>query len=286
MSINIIKKQLTDFIVNSIVASKDGINNKNNYSALKNIYELQKHFNYELKRYNLKLVLDTNVNSKAIIKSFDSINVKAHTTDYYCFPFLIYICKNYTPKLSVSEYINGFVEKEKKQLSWKDLVICTTGGTRCKNNLRFALVKLRKLQLIKSKNNKGKRSYFPTLLGQLLVLYFNWLDIVKGVGQLKNNEISYVAYVNFAQKISSLRESQNLQSFLSHLSKTHLKDQESKRKIIYYLKLFNEIMFKYMTITESGVKFKSEMNQSPEYQKLLSMLNTEEIDLFRDEYHF
>ncbi|MBL0081453.1 MAG: hypothetical protein IPP37_02975 [Saprospiraceae bacterium] len=59
----------------------------------------------------------------------------------------------------------------KAELSWKDIEITSSGATRCMTNIRFALNSLRAIELIEHNDKVNKRSFQPTLLGEMIFYY-------------------------------------------------------------------------------------------------------------------
>lgn len=275
-----IKKSLTGFIKNSLDSSrifdfKDGSEIKLNHA----IYEIQHHLANELKKYGVNTRLDNGIISNSILKSFNEVADKSHKSEYYAYPFLKYLYKHFKVDTELLEYIDGFIEENKENLSWQDIVVTKTGATRCKTNIRFSLNLLRDLHLVRSRNENNKRTLLPTVIGQLLIHYFDWINKKYPSSSKLEETISFGGYMHFSGHLARLREPDALTEFLNYIKEKLASNPQAYTKIENYLKRFKDIVLKALTITESGIKYDASIKKTEEYKLLLGELNTDNIFL-------
>lgn len=278
-SIDFIKKMLDNFILESIKENKRiGFKDGSETNLNKAVYEIQNHFSNELRAHNINTQLNPEIISTAILKSFNDSNVKANPKENYEYPFLKYIALEFRPTTELNEYIDSFLWKNKDQLSWDDLVITKTGATRCKTNIRFAINDLRKLMLIRNRNKVDKRTVLPTVLGHLVVLYFDYLRI-KFQTYLKTEErISSNGFLEFHSQLNSLKNPLNLSGFLGYIMETQPLSISDRTKTERYLKLFIEIILENITLSEKSVRFDEKIINEKEYLQLLNEMAEEYIN--------
>lgn len=275
-----IKTSLSKFIKDSMQSSqrfdlRDGSEIRLN----KAIYEIQNHLASELIKNNINTRLNDTINSKSIIKSFDNIGDKHHRAENYAFPFLKYLYEHFIVERELLEYIDGFVEENKESLSWQDIVLTKTGVTRCKTNIRFSLYLLRDLGLVRSRNEKDKRTLLPTVIGQLLVLYFDWIKKKHTNVLSPELTISFDGYLHFCSHLERLKDPIVLTEFLDSLRPNDSLKPEVLTKVDSYLKKFIEIILKALSFSNKGVKYNTELKKSEEYKTLLTELNEDFIFL-------
>lgn len=275
-----IKNSLTNFIKNSLDSSrifgfKDGSEIKLNHA----IYEIQHHLANELNKYGINTRLDSGIISASILKSFSDAADKSHKAEYYAYPFLMYLYKHFKVDIELLEYIDGFIEENKENLSWQDIVVTKTGATRCKTNIRFSLNLLRDLHLVRSRNDNGNRTLLPTVIGQLLIHYFEWINEKNKTATRLEQSISFGGYSYFCGHLGRLREPDVLTEFLTRIKKKLASNPQAYTKIENYLKKFRDIILKALTITESGIKYDASIKKTEEYKLLLGELNTDNIFL-------
>lgn len=275
-----IKQSLSEFIKNSVESShifgfKDGSEIKLN----KAIYEIQHHLSSELNKYGINTRLDVGIISASITKSFSEAGYKPHKSEYYAYPFLKYLYHHFKVGTELLEYIDGFIDENKENLSWQDIVITKTGATRCKTNIRFSLNLLRDLHLVRSRNENDKRTLLPTVIGQLLIHYFDWINEKHSATIRLEQSISFGGYGYFGGHLARLKEPDVMTEFLTHIKVKLASNPEDYNKIENYLKRFTEIILKALTVTESGIKYDASLKKTPEYKLLLGELNTDYIFL-------
>lgn len=275
-----IKQSLSEFIKNSVESShifgfKDGSEIKLNQA----IYEIQHHLANELNKYGVNTRLDNRISSDSIRKSFIAVADKTHKAEYYAYPFLKYLYKHFKVGTELLEYIEGFIEENKENLSWQDIVVTKTGATRCKTNIRFSLNLLRDLHLVRSRNENNKRTLLPTVIGQLLIHYFDWINEKHTATIRLEQSISFGGYVYFCGHLARLKEPDVLTEFLTHIKVKLASNSEDYNKIENYLKRFTEIVLKALTVTKSGIKYDASLKKTPEYKLLLGELNIDYIFL-------
>ena len=277
MDIEDVKQTLSDFIKESLKGNRQVNDKKDKIIINKVIYEIQNHFVSELKRYDINTKLNEEIKSESILSSFTNSNVQSHLPNYYAYPFLKYICLNFRPSTELNEYIDDFLNKNREQLSWNDLVITKTGATRCKTNIRFALNFLRELNLIRSKNNKEKRTVCPTVLGQLIIMYFHYLNSENKHSMRPEENISMGGLHHFHSHLRTLINPQNFNEFLKYIKKEHNLSNEDSDKLETYLFFFTEIILENMHISDTGLKFDRNFKKEKEYEKLLTLLSKDVI---------
>jgi hypothetical protein len=275
-----IQQSLTEFIKSALETShifglKDGSEIKLN----KAIYEIQNHLNKELNRYGINTRLDVGIISTSITKSFSEAGYKPHKSEYYAYPFLKHLYHHFKVGTELLEYIDGFIDENKENLSWQDIVITKTGATRCKTNIRFSLNLLRDLHLVRSRNENDKRTLLPTVIGQLLIHYFDWINEKHSSTIRLEQSISFGGYAYFGGHLARLKEPDVLTEFLTHIKVKLASNTQDFTRIENYLKRFTEIILKALTVTKSGIKYDASLKKTPEYKLLLGELNSDFIFL-------
>lgn len=132
-------------------------------------------------------------------------------------------------------------------------------------------------------NAKDERTLLPTVVGQLLVHYFDWIN-GKRLGPLRTeNDISFHGYIHFTSHLERLKEPIFLADFLSHIRGKFSLDANDYRKIEKYLVDFNNIILSSMIISEKGIKYDDGLRGSKGYKLLLSRLNNDYVVLKANE---
>lgn len=91
----------------------------------------------------------------------------------YQFGFLIFLFLNYEKfkNKDLRHHIDAFINIIQYQFRFGDIVRTTTGATRCKTNIRFAVMRLREIGLINYTNRENKRIWTPTIIGFFISCY-------------------------------------------------------------------------------------------------------------------
>jgi hypothetical protein len=95
----------------------------------------------------------------------------AHKSIDYHWLFLHYLNVHFDRGKSLIDYIDEFLLDHKEQLNIRDIGITQSGATRAKTYIRFAVNDLRKIGLVGWVDINGKRSWQPTIMGIIMLLY-------------------------------------------------------------------------------------------------------------------
>lgn len=271
-----IKEILSLFVTESLNASRlVGLRDGTEVKLNKAVYEIQHHLTKELEDTNINTKLDEHIFSESILRSFSSPDYTHYKSEYYAFPFLKHLHQNFRVDQDLLIYIDNFIEVIKEKLSWRDIVITKTGATRCKTNIRFALNHLREMQLVRKRNAKDKRTLLPTVIGQLLVHYFDWIN-GKHPGSVRlEDHISFHGYAHFTSHLERLKDPIVLIEFLSYIKGKFSLEADDFSKIEKYMADFTIIILSAMTISEKGIKYDAGLKTTKEYKVLLSELNND-----------
>lgn len=87
--------------------------------------------------------LDITINSPSILRSFRQNSFEPYKPEDYQYCLLHHLALKFEPGKSLYRFVDSFVETYKSNFRWTDIVITSSGATRCKTNIRFALNTLR-----------------------------------------------------------------------------------------------------------------------------------------------
>jgi len=157
-------------------------------------------------------------------KFFDDTRTNYFKPIDYQFSFLIFLFFNYEKynEYELRDIINDYIEKVKHQFKIKDIERTETGAVRCITNLRFALMNLRELGLLKYYSKNAKRTWTPTLLGFFVCCFAATIPTMisesnkYSLNYLKSHE-DYIIdsrLVNLIEKLCKPGEFQNLINIL------------------------------------------------------------------------
>lgn len=275
-----IKQSLSEFIQKSLKSSTTyGFRDGTAVNLNRSIYEIQHHLRVELERCSINTYLDSKIISNSILASFNRTEVTAHKSQHYAFPFLKYIYGHFSAGKELLTYIDDFIYQNREQLTWPDIVITESGATRCKTNIRFALKLLRDLNLTRSRNKNDKRTVMPTVIGQLIVHYMDWVNGKSKYARESEWNLSHNAYLHFSGHLNRLKEPLVLTDFLQSVKQKLKLEAADSSKIDEYLTAFQEVILSALTITDKGISYTSDLRKSDAYQNLLSALNEESLFL-------
>lgn len=274
-SVKYIKKALSDFIETALKSNMEvEIDKGDKVNLNKAIYEIQHHFIQELKERNINVKLNDEIYSVNILKSFGS-TIPFHKPEEYSFRFLKFLHNNYLPDIEVHDYIDYFIDEIKEELTWQDLIITATGATRCKTNIRFSVNLLRKLSLVRRKNKLDKRSCQPSILGQLIIIYLDWINGVQNPISKPENSISIHGYNHFVSFLSGLLQPLNFNNFIRFLYENYPMEDEARKIVRSYMVEFVGIILKKGVITEDGIKISEELKNNKDYSLFLEKVSND-----------
>lgn len=275
-----IKQNLSEFIQRSLKSSTTyGYRDGTAVNLNRSIYEIQHHLRAELERSNINTHLDSKIISNSILESFNRKNLTAYKPQHYAFPFLKYIYQHFSAGKELLTYIDDFIYQNREQLTWQDIVITESGATRCKTNIRFALKLLRDLNLTRSRNKSDKRTVMPTVIGQLIVHYMDWVNATNEDARESEWNFAHSSYLHFSGHLNRLKDPLVLTDFLQSVKEKLKLEAADSLKIDEYLTAFQEFILSALTITDKGISYTSDLRKSDAYQNLLSALNEESLSL-------
>lgn len=256
----IIKTFIEESIADNILLTQKG---GETILANRSIYEIES-FLVELRNlYQVNKRVDTSVVSQNILKYFTSIEAAAafRPVDYQ-YNFLYHLAANYQPGTDLYSLIDSFTDNFKEQFTLADIVITSTGVTRCKTNIRFALNSLRDLSLVLSYDNNKKRSWGVSIMGlvALLNIQVNMEEAVKWDGFKNPDSLrpldkgkqldklpAYFTYDPFLlTSVKQFKEPEHLYVYLSRQSAIALDDEEKK--------LLESLTLDYINFIEDGLE--------------------------------
>ena len=259
-----------------------------NYSAGKNdvihinssVLQLEHWLLVWRKEHKLNERIDASIISDNILKNIVSDSSdKAFQPKDYQFNFLFFLARNYSPKSDLHKLIDSFVNKFKEQFSFADIIITSTGATRCKTNIRFALNELRNMGLVLSKDIDSNRSWSPSIPGLVAMLNIQYQT---GLGNLtfidkiekqlrpvkkviKYSGLPYDA--TLYDSIQMFKEETYLYEFLNWLSN---EDEAEKEFIEDIIKRYLDFTSEAIEINKNGLKLTKQFKDlSSTFQKEL-----------------
>ncbi|HRG64570.1 MAG TPA: hypothetical protein PLV12_02135 [Saprospiraceae bacterium] len=258
--IEILKTLFTEFLNESEGKTIIHRTSKNETYLNSEVYEFQAYIAESLKNKSLNLKINPTLYSEHIRDSFKK-PIDAFTAQDYCYSFFEFlnVCKR--EQLELFQLIDRFIELHKAELSWKDIEITSSGATRCMTNIRFALNSLRAIGLIEHNDKLNKRSFQPTLLGEM-IFYNDRKTQGKSIWNIEGDiqdldfEASllkkpYFEFYNLLNKFIS-RDGNSI------LTKEFLDYSKQQKELDFVAKCLNNLdkFFKNAIITETGIHAK------------------------------
>ncbi len=232
------------------------------------------------KEHKLNERIDASIISNNILKNIASASSdKAFQAKDYQFNFLFFLARNYSPKSDLHKLIDSFVDKFKEQFSFADIIITSTGATRCKTNIRFALNELRNMGLVLSKDIDNNRSLSPSIPGLVAMLNIQYQGALGRAGFIdkieeqllpvkKVNRYAGLPYdATLYDAIQMFKEETYLYEFLHWLRDV---DKTEKEFIEGIIKRYMDFTSEAIEIKENGLRLTKQFKDlSSTFQKEL-----------------
>ncbi|MCX6312819.1 MAG: hypothetical protein NT084_14445 [Bacteroidetes bacterium] len=213
---------------------------------------------------------DASICSKNILKSFDSLKPEQyHSPADYQYPFSMWLLTNARPSESLFEHIDSFILSVVEFLNYPDIKITATGATRCKTNVRIAIMHLRNYGILRTKTDKGTRSHFLSSFGLLVFAYLklvskDWKDnneydvysSLRNSGEKKNDFIDQ----RILNVIAMMRGENGFEKIWKklELSAFSLKEKNNYEKL--WCK-FADMVIDNLYVTNKGIKENEKENK-------------------------
>ncbi len=258
--LEILKTLFTEFLNESAGKTIMHKTNKNETYLNSEVYELQAFIAEALKNKSLNLKINPNLYSEHIRGSFKR-PITAFTAQDYCYSFFEFLNVYKREQLELFQLIDKFIDLHKAELSWKDIEITSSGATRCMTNVRFALNSLRAVGLIEHNDKVNKRSFQPTLLGEM-IFYTDRKSKGKSIWNIEG-DIQDLDFEASVLKKPYFEFYNLLNKFISKdgnsvLTKEFLDYSKQQKELEFVAKCLNNLdkFFNNATITETGIHVK------------------------------
>jgi hypothetical protein len=224
--LEIMKTLFSEFLLESQGKSIHNKDAKDPKILNSQVFEFQSFMAAKLEKIDLNLRINPSIISTEITDSFKRSDQPISANEY-CLSFFDFLNYKKKEKLELFELIDQFIQAHLSELTWRDIVITATGATRCKTNIRFALDQLRGIGLIKHLDENNKRSFTPSIVGELV--YYHWRKSLDSVNINAKNSTENAAHDIYIKK----SDFSKLHSFFNQLY--DLKEDKGGRMIKEFL---------------------------------------------------
>lgn len=265
-SLNFVKQVIEEFVTATQASSIELAEGKDSLSVNKSIFDIESYLVELRSEHKINNRLDTSIVSANILEHFNSVssNTAYRPVDYQL-NFLHHLAVSFLPDKDLFTLIDEFIDEYKHQFTLADIVLTETGATRCKTNIRFAVVRLRELGLVLSKGAKEKPSWAPAIMGlvALLNISFNAQGFANHADFKKPDSLLTVNYnkrlstsqsfdPTLVYSIQMFRNTDHLYTFLTQLEIEASGNQKAflENLIADYINFVEE----GLEITENGIR--------------------------------
>jgi hypothetical protein len=204
---------------------------------------------------------DASLFSENIRQSFG----KAHPNQFhrpvdYQYPYLIWLFDHYQEGKALHQFVQEFFNSIKDHLNYPDILITSTGVTRCKTNLRLSMNALRDIGILMQQDSKGKRSFGLSAVGLLVVALLKF-KIEDRMSAFTSN-VTLQEPGEFTDRylderiIGAIHELRTEKGFRTLLSRIHeaVLDKKEEEILRNYSTEFAEALLGNLILKKSGVK--------------------------------
>lgn len=228
---------------------------------------LYEEFKQELK---IKTKIDAAINSKSIINDINNgMSKKAFHPVDYSGVVLHSLALSYPSKDSVITFIDKIVDAYKESLGVQDIIITSSGATRCKTNIRFSINKLRDIGLLLDQDPEGKRTWSPSVYGLLVLIYIQIAPKSCGIPHNKEKSgINEIGFIDFNKIHSILVGNQiNPENLIQNIYSVY--DISTRTDEI---KLLTNLLVEYIDFTSGCFIVTNEgLKETPDFKQKASM---------------
>jgi hypothetical protein len=241
------------------------------------ICELEHYLTDLRKSHHINERIDHEIYSEGMFTKLTRISAAdAYQPVDYQYSFLYHLAEAHYKNSSLYGQINSFIEKIKQVFTLADITITSTGVTRSKTNIRFALNDLRDIGLVARVDSHQKRTHAPSIIGLMVLMNIRmnqsqfekeklyksplWLQPKKD--QKLDKLPTHLAYDPLVIKsLSQFKEPGYLYSYLSMQRDWRICEEEKK--------LLDTIMGQYVDFVGEGLLIVSDgIKQTQKFNEL------------------
>lgn len=227
------------------------------------IFEIEVFLQQIKKNRDIKDNFDASICTEKIIKSFEVLLPEQfHRPVDYQYAFSMWMLTNSRPSQSLYEHIDLFIDSISEFLNYPDIKRTSTGATRCKTNVRMAIMQLRSYGILLNKNEQGTRTHFLSSFGLLIFCYLKILTnenldpnkyddkmMLKDPGQMTKNCIDQ----RIMDVIALLRNERGFEKIWSKLELFSFSPKEKNNFEKLWSKFANMVLDN-LHVTAKGIK--------------------------------